>query len=166
MKRINSRFYTTEKIKYMNDGLKIIDNDGYLFSQGIYPTKLKEEDLPEYFIEGQYFRKHGFLSALGVKDLKYVPNMNVNHMFKDDFLYISYEKPIIESKKSNLLDRFENYDTYIWGWNIIEFLKGVEKYSDYDISKIREEIERKRKHFKENYPNDYKLEVLNDNLWE
>ena len=146
MKKINQNYYSLEKVKFMNRNLVQIDNGGKLFSNGIYYTKLIPEDLPESFVEGIYYgHNKGFLNAAGVKDLLYVPNYNINHMFKDDFLYISYNSKM-QMKKRGFSHEVIGYDHYVWGYNIVNFLKAVEIYSNYDISTIKDEIEKKRIH--------------------
>jgi len=46
----------------MTFSLRKSDN-GYLFSNVIYPTKIKAEDLIEWYIRGRYYKRHGFLST-------------------------------------------------------------------------------------------------------
>lgn len=135
--------------------------DGYLFSKGKYLTKIKVEDLPEHFVEGTYYRTKGYANAKGVVHMIYVPNMWINHMFKDDYLYVSYKGEIEEIKNEFGGRDFNNYDLIIRGYNIITFLKAAEKYSGYDISEIKELIELKRQTFKEKHPEFYELEVGN-----
>lgn len=166
--KINANFYTVAQTPTLKtfDRIREADPERYLFSKGRYKTKIRTEDLPEYFIEGVYYRTHGFMSAKGVKQVVYHPNMWVNHMFKDDYLYVSYDKEIETIKtKMGYID-FKNHDYVIRGWSIINFLKGIEKYSNYDISFIKEQIELKRKTFEENHPEFYKLEVSNPNFFD
>ena len=136
---------------------KKTDPDGYLLSQGRYRTKIRPEDLPEWYVYGYFYKRHGYLSAKGIKYLVYRPQKHWNHMLKDDFLFISYDLPITHTDYS--LDSFKGYDELIYGGIIIQFLLAAEKYSGYDISGIKAQIEDKRLWFKENYPEDYKHEV-------
>ena len=64
-----------------------------LFSQGKYPTKLTYQDLPGCFLSGTYYGARGYLRTDSIKGLWYKPCYHTNHMFKDDFLYISYQHP-------------------------------------------------------------------------
>ena len=64
------------------------DPDGHLFADGVFPTKLFASDLPEHFVYGYMYKRHGYISAAGVKHLLYVPNYVFNHRHKDDTLYI------------------------------------------------------------------------------
>ena len=83
-------------------------------------------------------------------------------MFKDDCLYISYNAPIVPNTDSRSFERYTGYDEYIYGGAIVCFLKAAEKYSGYDISGIKEQVEDKRLWFKNTYPEFYELEVPQD----
>ena len=158
-KRITANLYTKTKIIWQNkEHIMICNDDGTLFSNRRYKTKILPSDLPEWFVEGHYYKNHGYLSAKGVKYLMYKPNLLFNHMFKDDLLYISYDKPIIPVTGEDHWPRFEGFDEYIWGWDIVSFLKAAEKYSSYDISGIKVQIEEKRKWFESTHPDFYRLE--------
>ena len=170
-KRITANLYTETKTIWKNREHVIIRNDdGALFSQGQYKTKIFPSDLPEWFIEGNYFRHRGYLSAAGVKHLLYDPNLFTNHMFKDDFLYISYDKPIVPlspERRPQSVFKFGGFDEYIWGWNIVSFLKAAEKHSNYDITDIKMQIEKKRQWFENTYPDFYRLECgTQDVFWD
>lgn len=133
--------------------------DPYLLSGGRYKTKIKPEDMPPWYLHGLFYGyKDGFLQTKGVDELFYRPNLFTNHMFKDDFLFISYKyvKPGIKS-----VDNFcpIPYSEYIWGWNIPPFLVMAERYSGYDISKILDQIQAKQDWFRLTYPDDYAREL-------
>ena len=75
MKRFRSNLYTAQKIVCADRQHVYVENeDGYLFAQAIYPTKIKAEDLPEWYVYGRYYKCFGYLSAKGVVDMKYVPS--------------------------------------------------------------------------------------------
>ena len=63
-KRINSKIYHISKILYDKDnGFYYYKNpDGYLFSNFIYQTKIKPEDLPDWYIFGRYYK--GYLCLI------------------------------------------------------------------------------------------------------
>ena len=97
MKKINPYFYTQGKFgKRFRE--TVDTNNEYLYSRGHYPTKIKEEDLPEDYIE---FRSRviwymiGYLKTSGVVDMDYKA-LKINHLFKDDYLYISYKEKLIK----------------------------------------------------------------------
>lgn len=133
-----------------------------LFSQGKYPTKLTYRDLPGCFLSGTYYGARGYLRTDSIKGLWYRPCYHTNHMFKDDFLYISYQHPI---SSCPLLDIYLSspdsklYDESIFGGIIPRFLLFAEQYSLYDCTSIWSQIEEKRAWLKANYPTDYRHEV-------
>ena len=97
MKKINAYFYTQGKFR--KRFRETVDtNNEYLYSRGHYPTKIKEEDLLEDYIE---FRSRviwymiGYLKTSGVVDMDYKA-LKINHLFKDDYLYISYKEKLIK----------------------------------------------------------------------
>lgn len=159
-KNIKSKLYTERKTPTLsNFTLNRTEHpDKYLYAKGKYLTKIRKENLPEYFIKGTYYRTEGYASAKDVKHMIYKPNMSINHMFRDDCLYVSYDKEIT-NKQTDYGIEYVGYDIIIWGWQIIEFLKAAEKYSNYDISEIKQQIELKRQTFKNNHPSFYDLEV-------
>ena len=164
MPRRLARLYTQSKTNWRTGHFKTIyGKDETLFSGGIYPTKIKADDLPEWYVWGRYYKHWGYLSAKGVKCLVYEPCKFSNHMFKDDFLYISYDAPIIPNpdRQANWF-KYAGFDEYIYGSVIVSFLRAAEKYSGYDITEIKAQIEDKRLWFKEHYPEDYALEVSGD----
>lgn len=164
MKKIKRNLYLAQKIVNINHHLQYVeDENGYLFSDGIYKTKIKPEDLPEWYVHGRYYRCLGYMSAKGVVDLKYIPNMWINHFLKDDFLLVSYNEPIKEIGESNRFwERYAGYDKKIFGNEILYFLKAVQKYSDIDISEIVKQIQEKADILPKKHPDefgDFKFDV-------
>ena len=155
MSKINSNWYTKGKIGTKN----IIDKDKeFLYSKGIYPTKIREEDLPKDYIKFQsrtIWYLTGFLRTSGVKDLYYT-YIKENHLFKDDYLYISYDKKIEKVKDKYGYNRIINYDFLICGNNNIDVLFAIEENSNIDTRKVRNKIREKFEWWKENEKEDYK----------
>lgn len=159
-KKINSKLYTFTKIKYTRDiGLHYEElENNCLYSNLRNPTKITPEDLPEWFVKGRYYKNHGFLSAKGVVDLVYKPNMWINHMFRDDSLYISYNKPIREIERESfgrMIKDYEDYDYVIDGTYAIEFVAAVKKYSDFDTSAMEKAILDKVDYYVDKFPDDH-----------
>ena len=98
------------------------------------------------------FKVFGFLSTKGIKDIVYKPNYRINHMHKDDFLYISYNSPITCTINQLGFETYQDYDVLLWGWSIVTFIKAVRKAQSYDIEPIAEEVKRKEQFFVEKYP--------------
>ena len=141
-KRIASTLYMESRIRH-NPLRAEKDPDGYLFADGRYKTKIYASDLPEHYVYGYLYKRHGFISAAGVKHLLYVPNFSFNHRYKYDALYISYEEPIRMASADQSLRLYEGYKHVVTGPLIIDFVDAAEKYSDFDVSEIRRELKRK-----------------------
>lgn len=131
----------------------ITDPNGYLFSGGIYPTKIKPSDLPEHYIYGYMYHQHGYISTKGVKHLVYKPNYVFdNHLFKDDFLFISYDSPIVPDHNQPIYNWYAGYDEVLSGSIICKFVDAAARFSNYDMSDILLELQRKRDWYKERNP--------------
>lgn len=150
-KKITQKYYSIGRIRWDGHRHYFEDSpDGALFSQGRYPTTITEKDLPEHFVPGYLYRKHGFLSAKGVKDLCYRRTRYTNHLFKDDSLFVSYDQPIHEVVRDGFHD-YEGYDYVISGWMIVNFIKAVDRYSDFDTTPIKRQINDKLTWYHENW---------------
>ena len=115
------------------------DENGYLFVQGTYPTKIKAG-----YVYGRYYKYFGYLSAKGVVDMKYVPSKYSDHFLKDDFLFISYNTPISENPEaSSIIDSYTGYDERITRSVIVKFLRAASQYSEYETSNIERQIKEK-----------------------
>ena len=158
MKRFRKNLYTIEKIVLVRHQMQYIkDKDGYLFSDMVYPTKIKPEDLPEWYVHGRYYKRWGYLSAKGVADLKYIPNLWVNHFLKDDFLLISYHEPIREVSDGKWFwEKYTGFEITISGNEILWFLKAARKYSGIDISEIAGQIQEKADMLPKKHPHEFK----------
>lgn len=159
-KKINANLYTFSKIKYTREkGLHYEElENNCLFSNLRYPTKITPSDLPEWFVKGRFYKNHGFMSAKGVVDLVYKPNLWINHMFRDDSLYISYNKPIKEIDDESFSEKrkiYIDYDYVIDGTYAIDFVAAVKKYSDFDTTEVEKAIIDKVNIFVENFPEEH-----------
>lgn len=146
MSKKYAHFYTDSKIKLINHELTLVkDENNYLFAKGIYKTKILEEDLPDYFVKLYYNIKYHYVSLKGIKDMIYKPNYFTKHLYKDDFLYISYDKPIVKNQNDNF---YSNYEILMYGPSIVTFLEAVKKYDAYDVKDIEIELSKKQKWYK------------------
>lgn len=123
------------------------DPNAHLLSNGIHATKIYPSDLPLWFVHGYIYKHFGYISSKNVKYLLYVPDYHFNHLFKDDTLYISYRDEITKNDATG----YSGYDYLVTGSVIVPFIDSVEAYSDYDVSDIRVEIEKKKQWYQENY---------------
>lgn len=156
-KKVNSNWYT--KGKFDRKTCRIMDNENeFLYSKGHYLTKIKEKDLPEDYTKFKsrtIWYTIGYIKTSGVKDLYYT-YIKENHLFKDDYLYISYDKKIEEYKDKYGCEEIRNYDFLFCGNDILKVLFDIEKNSNIDTKKIRNKIKEKFEWWKENEQNDYK----------
>jgi len=127
------------------------DAEGFLYAKGLYKTKIRPEDLPDWYVKGYIYHQDGYISAKGVKYLLFKPNYITCHEHKDDFLFISYNKPIEPDEGDERGIWYHGYDHVISGSIIGAFLTAVKKYSSYDISEIAEEYLRKEKWYRTYY---------------
>lgn len=149
-----SNLYSEYKIKCnRKTGFYYETNNGYLYSGLIYKTKIKPEDLPEYFIKGYIYKRQSYISTKGVKDLAFKACYFVNHFLKDDSLYISYDKDIKFKEGYFGYPEAYDYDYIIGGAAILDFIKSVEIYSNYDTSNIKKEIKRHALYYDSKYHN-------------
>lgn len=148
--RIASTLYMESRIRH-NPLRAEADPDGHLFADGRYRTKIFSSDLPDHFVYGYLYKRHGFISAAGVKHMQYVPNYIFNHRHKDDTLYISYDEPIRLDAGDHGLKLYDGCKHAISGPLILDFVDAAEKYSGYDVSEIRREIKRKSDWYDEKY---------------
>lgn len=149
-KRIVSTLYMESRILHnpLREGK---DPDGHLFADGRYKTKIFASDLPECFVYGYLYKRHGFISAAGVKYLLYVPNYIFNHRHKYDSLYISYDEPIRSIAGDHGVTLYDGCKHAVGGPLILDFVNAAAKYSGYDVSDIRKEIQRKSNWYDEKY---------------
>ena len=127
------------------------DPDRHLLAYGRYRTKIYPADLPEWYVGGYMYKRRGFMSAKGVKYLLYKPNYVFNHLYKDDILFISYDKEITPIENDDGFKWYEGYDYCLSGVVILDFVDAAEKYSGVDVSGIREELVKKRAWYYETY---------------
>ena len=129
MKKL-ANFYLCYDYKYdsnLREFVRIESPEGYLLSPRkyrTYKTKILPTDLPEWYVYGYFYKRHGYMSAKGVKYLAYRPQKHWNHMFKDDFLFVSYDKPITHT--GDTVMSYKGHDELIYGGMIIDFLLAAE----------------------------------------
>lgn len=154
-KKIKAPFYTIEEASVRSCFQDTRLPNGWLYAKGKNRTKITAEDLPEHYIPMTVYKVQGYISVKGIKDIVYYPNYHINHMHKDDILYISYDKSIRSEKNrfySTEILEYHDYNALLWGANIIDFIEAVRKYNSYDIEPIAAEVIKKEKFFIEKYP--------------
>lgn len=166
--KFKQNFYSIETIKW-NPKIKHHEyvelEGGYLFADAKCKTKIKLEDLPEWYIYGRFYKRFGYLNAKGIKHVMYIP-VYLNHALRDDLLLISYGKPITElpnkdDSRLSVLSRY-SYDEFVDGRYMIDILKAAKKYSGFDIELVKQQIHEKMLWLKEHEPECYEREVQSD----
>lgn len=156
MKKLN--FYLQTKGKFGKEIRETLDTDTeYLYSKGRYKTKIRKEDLSSDYVE---FRSRtiwymtGYIKTSGVIDINYKAT-KLNHLFKDDYLYINYSKKLVLTKNRWGFEDYENYEMVICGSDIIPVLLAIEKNSNINTDAVRKKIKDKFNWWREKYPDDY-----------
>lgn len=78
--------------------------------------------MPDYFVKVYFGYKDYYISTKNIKDMLYKPNYFTSHLYKDDFLYVSYDKPISRNKTDSF---YINYEILIYSSAIVDFIKAV-----------------------------------------
>lgn len=104
---------------------------------------------------------YGYLKTSGIVDMKYTW-MKENHLFKDDYIYISYKEPLQAEVNSWGFIKYTNYDVCVCGNDIVDIVLAAEKYSGFDTTEVRAEIEKKRVWLRDNEPEEYARAVGED----
>lgn len=138
-KRYNSVIYTLEDYRNSN----LVSIDPFLYSNFSYDTKITSEDLPEWYVKGRYYKRHGYLSAKGVSKIKYYPNMWINHYLRDDDLKISYK-----CGKEIKVD----------GYDIVDMIRAIEKYENKDLTYLKLKVNFKASFYNYYHKDDFDFE--------
>lgn len=154
-KKVNGFYYTVDKIVYKNHGWYREENNGFLYRDGIYKTRLKPEDLPDDFVHEYLYGRYGYMSTKGVTHVVYHPNYVFNHVYKDDSLYISYSGEIKLEEGERTYRDVSGYDIIMGGPGILEVAKAIQKNSGIDMSEIISVMEAKPFWFKKTYPDGF-----------
>lgn len=149
-KRATARFYMNHPIgkRYREDNP---DPEKHLLAYGRYRTKIYEQDLPEWYVNGYMYKSYGFISAKGVKDLVYLPNYSFDHLYKDDLLFVSYKDEIQPVEEDGGRTWYEGYDEILSGPMIVGFTKAVGEYSEFDVTDILAELKKKEEWYFEKF---------------
>lgn len=162
-KRITASFYTRGKFgKHLRETLDC--ENPFLYSKGRYPTKITKDDLPDDYVEihsRAIWYMTGYLKTSGIVDMDYTW-IRENHLFKDDYVYISYNEKLRTEKTPWGSDDIVNYDVCVCGNDIVNIVLAAEKYSGLDTSLVRAKIEQKRIWLRDYEPEEYAHAVGED----
>ena len=150
IEKVNRRF----KAHYYCHGKmeQCFDPPEFLLSNGIYPTKIRPEELPPWYIEFTYWNTR-YVDTSRVTNLIYRPCRlpHHNHLFKDDMLFLTYDG--VEPKWDNdYIGLFltSPHET-LWGWSLVYGLISAREYSGIDISEQLEVLKAKILRYNEEY---------------
>lgn len=155
--RFKNTLYTVEDIKMIDGHLRYVRNDDETLFSGSYRTKIKPQDLPEWYLYGRYYKRFGYMSTRGITDMVYIPSRFSNHYLKDDYLLISYGGKITEvtDPDKSVYERYEGWDERVWDSEIITILRGARKYSGYDISSFIDKLKWKKEYMEKTFPDEF-----------
>lgn len=125
--------------------------DGTLFSMGSYPTKKTKEDLPASYVFARIGKLFGCYDAARVIGAAYSPNMWVNHLFRDDALFLSFSNMEID------IESWEGYDIIVDGWDIVTGLAALRAFSGIPenvLDDLEQAVAVKVQHYKETHPDE------------
>lgn len=137
------------------------DDGAFLRTNGKV-SQFTAKDLPPWFVHGRYWKRFGYLSAKGVKDLHYRhPRVDfINHAMRDDSLYVSFNKPIVVTSEKPFIN-VEGYFVVFGGWDIVDYLKAVKRYSpQVDTSGIEQAIRDRLYEFLKYWPDEHESDYL------
>ena len=161
--RFKNTLYTLGDYKRIGRHIRYVTNeDGTLFS-GHYRTKIRPEDLPEWYLYGRYYKRFGYMSTKDITDMVCIPSRFSNHYLKDDCLLISYGGSITEVTDPELstYERYQGWNERVWGNEIITILRGARKYSGYDIEPFIEKLKWKKEYMQTEFPGPFNPERWN-----
>ena len=161
--RFKNTLYTLGDYKRVGRHIRYITNeDGTLFS-GHYRTKIRPEDLPEWYLYGRYYKRFGYMSTKDITDMVYIPSRFSNHYLKDDCLLISYGGSITEvtDPELSVYECYQGWNERVWGNEIITILRGARKYSSYDIEPFIEKLKWKKAYMQTEFPDPFDPERWN-----
>lgn len=157
-KRIVRRLYFHERYYRVNRKLYREENEDETLFSGRYKTKIKAEDLPDWYVYGRYYKRFGYISTKGITDMVYVPNLWINHFLKDDFLLISYGGRIelVDDGRGLLIcEKYVGYDETVCGNEIMDVMKGARHFSHFDITGLVQQIKEKKVILQKNHPGEF-----------
>src|SRR5574344_1098155 len=120
-----------EKLKLPDGKLFAIVN-GY-----VRKTNKIEADLPRSFVKLMSPSNiEQFVQAKGVVDIQY-HWVKENHVFKDSCIFVSYTN---KSDEDDFISNYDKSELQIFDDDIFTFLSAAKHYSNFDVSKVLDEL--------------------------
>lgn len=156
MKQFTQHYYSLTKHNYKTGEWYYHDPGGYVFADATFRTKIKPEDLPEWYVYERFYGGWGWMSAKGITDLVYRPSRFSNHFLKDDCLMISYGGKIEQIADDGCyLDNYKGWHERVWGAGVTAMIRAAAIYSGYDISELCKQLRDKVLYVKETWPDEF-----------
>lgn len=142
---------------------------GQLYDRGKMKAKITVNDLTPDFVKihcKAIWYMDGFLKLSTIRHISYEPS-HLNHLLKDDSLYISYSG-LIRKEVEGAFTTYKGYDFILSGNDIIHVLNALEEYGQTNIKpelqKAKAAVSKKIEWFRSTYPEDYKRIFNTDEL--
>ena len=145
-RRFRSHYYSSGKLEQWPD------KPEYLLAGGSYPTKIRPQDLPPWYIPITHWTTR-YVDTSRVTNLIYTPCPlhPHNHLFKDDYLYLHYDgvKPVYnhDGPGAFLVSEHE----VLWGNELVDGLFSAKEYSGIDITQQLEQLRTKILRYNDEY---------------
>lgn len=155
---LKSNLYTYGKFgKVLRE---VIDTQN-LYDHGKTKAKVSPDDLsPDDYCKihcRDIWYMDGFIRTSNMRHIAYQPAHN-NHLFKDDTLYVSYERPI-KTTTDGTFTTFNGADFHISGNDIVNVVNHAEQHGlpdlQHELQRVKSEIRQKVEWFRTNQTEDY-----------
>lgn len=155
-KKPTAYFYTYGKFgKGIRETLDTDSNT--IYERGRRKTKFIKDDFESGYCSvntKSFWYMDGFIKTTDIVDVVYKPTM-INHLFKDDNLYISYNKPIEKVKDRFGFTYYDGYDVCVCGNCIVDLIKSIDGNNPALKSKVtalKRAVNKKVRWYYEKYP--------------
>lgn len=121
----------------------------------LYLTKFIKDDIHNNkdYLYGRWQGRFGYIRLKGVKELIYKPNLWVNHVFKDDSLYVSFHKEPMITQLNPWGSWYSGYDFCLSSLDMVKFLYYCD-YNEEDKKILMDAFEDKIDYYNEKFKDD------------
>lgn len=155
---LKSNLYTFGKF---GKSLRETTDNGTLYDRGKMKAKITADDITDDYCKihcRDIWYMDGFIRTSTARHIAYQPS-HLNHLFKDDTLYISYDRPI-RKQTDGAFTIFNGADFHISGNDIVNVINHMEQHGipdiQHEIQHVKTEIRQKVEWFKTNHPDEYR----------
>ena len=128
------------------------DPPEFLLSNGIYPTRIKPDELPPWYVEFTHWNTR-YVDTSRVTNVIYRPCRmpHHNHLFKDDCVFLHYDGVEPVWSHDGFGPWLDSPHETLWGWSLVTGLISAREYSGIDITNQLEELKAKILRYNEEY---------------